>query len=84
MSRETAQHSEFGEGESRAPIPLRTMRDVQVELACVYNQARAGVLPMKDATGLAHILQCVTKTIELRASDEVLDRLEALERKTNS
>ena len=66
------------------PIPLRTMRDVQVELACVYNQARRGEIEMKDATGLAHILQCVTKTIELRASDEVLERIERLEQRTST
>lgn len=74
-------------GAARPPTPprvgpLRTLRDVQTELARVYRQARTGKLGLDEAKGLGYLLQLlatITKDATLEARVAVLEgRLNAL------
>lgn len=53
-----------------APTPrsgsprLRTLDDVEVEMARVYREARRGEIPIADATRYTYMLTCIGKVIE--------------------
>ncbi len=62
--------------------PLRTLADVQTELARVYRQARTRKISLEEAKGLGYLLQLlatITKdaTIETRVA-ELEERLNAV------
>ncbi|MCC7042059.1 MAG: hypothetical protein IT516_17270 [Burkholderiales bacterium] len=61
--------------------PLRTLADVQTELARVYRAARTGKLPLDEAKGLGYLLQLlagISKDATLEA------RVAALEEHLNA
>ena len=66
------------------PIKVDSMGGCQRELARIYRMAERGTLDVKVAWRLSQILLAVVKTIELRASDEVLERIERLEQRTST
>ena len=68
---ESAGPDEAGDGAAIPPrgrrlrLPLRTLDDVQAEMARLYRQAKAGRLPVADASRLANILALLGRLIEV-------------------
>ena len=73
---ETPMGSSIDEG-----IPLRTMGDIEREMAKVYRAARKGRLDHAVANSLTHTLACIAKVKRDAVSDELGDRIAALEQK---
>ena len=55
---------------------LATFEDVRKEMALVYRQAKAGKIPVQDATRLVYILTAIGKVIE---AGDLARRVELLE-----
>ena len=55
---------------------LATLEDVRKEMALVYRQAKAGKIPVQDATRLVYILTAIGKVIE---AGDLARRVELLE-----
>ena len=74
-------------GESGSPpmgdegIPLRTLGDVEREMARVYRDMRKDRLEHGKGNALTHSLQCIAKVKRETVSDELLERIAQLERK---
>jgi hypothetical protein len=62
-------------------IPLRTMGDIEREMAKVYRAARKGRLDHAVANSLTHTLACIAKVKREAVSDVLLDRIQVLEQK---
>ena len=58
-------------------INLATSEDVRREMARVYREARAGKLPISDATKFSYILTQILKAYELTVLESRLEVLEA-------
>lgn len=56
---------------------LNTIDAVAVEMARVYRQARAGEIPLQDATRLSFILAQLGKLMETALIERRIDALEA-------
>lgn len=67
--------------EFNAPTPTRinlsTTGDLRREMARVYREARAGVLPTTEATKLMYMLGQLLKAHELVVIEERINQLEA-------
>ena len=57
-------------------INLATCDDVRREMAKVYREARAGKLPISDATKFSYILTQILKAYELTVLESRLEVLE--------
>lgn len=70
------------EGELLPPVPtpakirLNTVRECRRELAKVYADAKAGIIPTQDATRLTYMLNALATMIR---DGELEDRVRALE-----
>jgi hypothetical protein len=79
---EPEDHGETGEeaaaplGGRRLRLPLRTIGDVQTEMARLYRSAKAGAVPVGDASKLANILSLLGRLIEGAELEERIRRLE--------
>lgn len=68
---ESAGRDESGEraagppGSRRLRLPLRTLDDVKAEMARLYRSAKAGAVPVGDASKLANILAVLGRLIEV-------------------
>lgn len=60
---------------------LKTVGDVQREMARVYRSMRTGRIPISDGNGLTQTLQYLAKVTEMASELEALERLDRLERK---
>ena len=58
-------------------MPLTTVGHVRSELASIYRLAKAGNLPLGDATRLTYILTSLGKLIETSVLEARVDQLEA-------
>ena len=68
-------------GKEDENIPLRTMGDIEREMAKVYRAARKGRLDHAVANSLTHTLACIAKVKRETVSDELLKRMEELEQR---
>lgn len=62
-------------------IPLKSMGDIEREMAKVYRAARKGRLDHAVANSLTHTLACIAKVKRESVSDELAERIAQLERK---
>lgn len=60
---------------------LRSVGDVQREMARVYRSMRCGRIPISDGNGLTQTLQYLAKVTEMASELEALEKLDRLERK---
>lgn len=67
-------------GGKRLRLPLRSIRDVQNEMARLYRSAKAGDVAVGDASRLANILALLGRLIE---GADLEQRIAALEKATN-
>ena len=67
---------EISAAPTRLRVPLRDQRDVARELARLYRSARAGAVPVGDASRLAHILHVLARVLE---TSDLEQRIEVLE-----
>jgi len=58
-------------------IKLNKLADIRREMASVYRDAKAGKMPIGDATRLAFVLSNLGKLIELETIEQRIDALEA-------
>ncbi len=68
-----------GDEETGTPSPwvsLNSLEAVRREMASVYRQAKAGKIPVQDATRLVYILTAIGKVIE---AGDLARRVELLE-----
>jgi hypothetical protein len=63
-------------GGRRLRLPLRTIGDVQTEMARLYRSAKGGAVPVGDASKLANILALLGRLIEGADLEERIRRLE--------
>ena len=63
-------------GQTRLRLPLKTMDDVQAELARLYREGKAGRRPIADVSKLANVLGILGRLIE---GADLAARIEALE-----
>lgn len=63
-------------GGKRLRLPLRSMGDLQNELARLYRAAKAGDVPVGDASRLANILQILARLIEGKDLEARIQKLE--------
>jgi hypothetical protein len=62
-------------------IPLRTMGDVEREMARVYRDMRKKRLDHAIGNALTHSLQCIAKVKRETLGDDLTERIAQLERK---
>ena len=67
-------------GGKRLRLPLRSIKDVQSEMARLYRSAKAGDLAVTDASRLANILALLGRLIE---GADLEQRIAALEAEQN-
>lgn len=65
----------------RLRIPLRTAHDVRRELARLYRQMKAGVIPCADGTKMAYVLNMLRQAIETGDLEARIQALEAAKEK---
>lgn len=62
-------------------IPLRTMGDVEREMARVYRDMRKKRMDAGNGNALMHGLACIAKVKREAVGDELLKRIEELEQR---
>jgi hypothetical protein len=67
---------EGGEPPSRMRLPLKTMDNVQAELARLYREGKSGKRDVSEVSKLANVLSILGRLIE---GSELASRIEALE-----
>lgn len=75
-NQDRAASKDSGAPTPRLRVPLRDQRDVARELARLYRSARAGLVPVGDASKLAHILHVLARVLD---GGDLELRIEALE-----
>ena len=59
---------------------LKTVGDIQREMARVYRGMRTGRVPIADGNGLTQTLQYLTKVTQVALELEALEKLDRLEK----
>lgn len=62
-------------------VPLRTMGDIQRELARLYRAAKAKRISLTECNGLTQTLMTLSKVTAETTAEQVLRRLEEIELK---